>query len=123
MGTPGSGIDNQAPQGVMFIVTDGMRDEARTNGRPEVAIDTTLCDAIKARNIRIAVLYTEYLREAMDNDSWSQKNVAPYLYQVEPALQKCASPGLYTKVTTDQDIFAAMDGLFQSAVATARITR
>lgn len=123
METPGSGTDNQAPQGVMFIVTDGMRDEARANGRPEVAIDTTLCDAIKARNIRIAVLYTEYLREAMDNHSWSQKNVAPYLYQVEPALQKCASPGLYTKVTTDQDIFAAMDGLFQSAVATARITR
>lgn len=123
MGTPGSGINGQKPQGVMFLITDGMRDEYRNGGVPEIAIDPSICDGIKARNIRIAILYTEYLREALDNDSWSQTNVAPYLYKVEPALQACASPGLYTKVTTDQDIFGALDGLFRSAVATARITR
>ncbi|MET4897544.1 TadE/TadG family type IV pilus assembly protein [Sphingomonadaceae bacterium jetA1] len=123
MDAPGTGATGQTPQGVMFLVTDGMRDELRNNGQPEVAIDTSICDAIKARNIRIAVLYTAYLPEAMDNDGWSQTNVVPYLYKVEPALQRCASPGLYTKVTTDDDISAAMGALFQTVVATARITR
>ncbi|MGR6329798.1 pilus assembly protein TadG-related protein [Sphingomonas sp. XXL09] len=124
MPDPGDGITTNAkPQAIMFVITDGMRDETRSNGRPEIAFDTTKCDAIKARNIRIAVLYTEYLAQSLDNDSWSQSNVKPYLYQVEPALQACASPGLYTKVTSDQDIYTALDALFQSAVATARITR
>lgn len=120
--TPASGLNGADPQAIMFVITDGMRDEARPGGRPEVAFDTTKCDAIKSRGIRIAVLYTDYLRQSMDNDGWSQSNVVPYLYKVEPALQACASPGLYTKVSTDQDIFTALDALFQNAVATARIS-
>ncbi|MCP3735142.1 pilus assembly protein TadG-related protein [Sphingomonas sp. RP10(2022)] len=120
--TPGSGLKGGAPQAVMFIITDGMRDESRPGGRPEVAIDTAKCTTLKNRGIRIAVLYTEYLPQSLANDSWSQTNVAPYLNTVEPALQACASSGLYTKVSTDQDIYTALDALFQNAVATARIT-
>ena len=123
MPTPGTGLNNNQPQAIMFIITDGMRDETRPGGRPEIAFDTTKCDAIKNRGIRIAVLYTEYLSQSLANDSWSQTNVAPYLYQVEPALQACASPGLYTKVSTDQDIYTALDALFQNAVSTARISQ
>jgi len=108
---------------VLFLVTDGMRDELRSNGKPEIAIDTVPCSTIKARGVRIAVLYTEYLPESLTGDDWSQTNIAPYLYKVEPALQACSSPGLYTKVSTDQDISAAMAALFQNAVATARITQ
>ena len=122
MPAPGTGLNGNQPQAIMFIITDGMRDETRPGGRPEIAIDTTKCDAIKSRGIRIAVLYTEYLAQSLNNDSWSQQNVAPYLYQVEPALQACASAGLYTKVSTDQDIYTALDALFQNAVATAKIT-
>ena len=123
MPTPGTGVYGAAPQAIMFIITDGMRDEYRPGGRPEVAIDTTKCDTIKARGIKIAVLYTEYLPQSLAGDSWSQSNVAPYLYQIEPALQACASNGLYTKVSTDQDIYSALDQLFQNAVATATITQ
>jgi Flp pilus assembly protein TadG len=119
---PGTGLNGNPSQGVLFLVTDGMRDEIRASGRPEVAIDTSKCTMIKDRGIRIAVLYTEYLPQSLDNDGWSQTNVKPYLNQVEPALQACASEGLYTKVTTDQDISQALDKLFQNAVATARIT-
>jgi Flp pilus assembly protein TadG len=121
--TPGTGINKAQPQGVMFMVTDGMRDEARTGGLPEIAIDTTKCDMIKARGVRIAVLYTEYLPESLTGDWWSETYIKPNLYKIEPALKACASPGLYTKVSTDQDISAAMAGLFQNAVATARITQ
>ena len=121
--TPGTGINGDVAQGVLFIITDGMRDEYRPGGRPEVQIDTAKCNAIKARGVRIAVLYTEYLPQSLDGDNWSQQNVKPYLYQIEPALKACASSGLYTKVTTDQDIYTALDALFQNVVATARITR
>ncbi|WP_428969667.1 pilus assembly protein TadG-related protein [Sphingomonas sp. Xoc002] len=123
---PGTGIGTDAPQGVMFIVTDGVRDEVRTpspGNQPEVVIDTAKCDMIKARGVRIAVLYTEYLPQSIEGNNFGQTRVQPYLYKVEPALQACASPGLYTKVSTDQDISAAMAALFQNAVATARITK
>lgn len=124
--TPGTGINNAPAQAVLFLVTDGMRDELRgsgSGGYPEIAIDTVPCATIKARGVRIAVLYTEYLPESLTGDWWSETYIKPNLYKIEPALQACASPGLYTKVSTDQDISAAMAALFQNAVATARITQ
>lgn len=118
----GSNLPGDKPQEIMFIISDGMRDEYRPGGRPEVAIDTAWCDSIKARGIRIGVLYTEYLAESL-SDGWSKTNVLPRLGYVDPALQNCASTGLYYKVTTDGDITAALNQLFQQAVATARITK
>lgn len=37
-------------------------------------LPSTLCDSIKARGIRIAVLYTKYLPESA-SDGWSVTNV------------------------------------------------
>lgn len=117
----GSNLPLDTPQSMMFVITDGMRDENRPGGKPEAAIDQTWCNTIKGRGIRIAILYTEYLPESLSDD-WSKNNVLPNLPKVEPALQSCASPGLYYKVTTDGDITAALNQLFQQAVATAHIT-
>ncbi|RYD20113.1 MAG: hypothetical protein EOP89_14760 [Lysobacteraceae bacterium] len=124
MPPPGNGTKAllDKPQQILFVVTDGMRDETRANGRPEVGFDPVLCTAIKARGIRIAILYTEYLQSSMDGDEWSQSNVVPYLYQVEPALTDCASPGLMYKVTTDDDISAALNKLFMASITNAHIT-
>lgn len=122
---PGNGtkVAGDKPQEILFVVTDGMRDESRPGGRPEVAFNTNLCNTIKNRGIRIAILYTEYLQSSMDGDDWSQSNVVPYLNQVEPALQACASPGLLYKVTTDDDISEALNRLFLAAVTNAHITQ
>ena len=38
-------------------------------------------------------------------------------------MKNCASPGLFFQVSTDQDITAAMNSLFQQAVSTARLTQ
>lgn len=124
MPTPGNGtkIATDKPQEILFIVTDGMRDEVRANGSPEIAFDEAWCTTIKARGIRIAILYTEYLRSSMGNDPWSVSRVVPYLYQIEPALTNCASPGLMYKITTDDDISTALNRLFLASVANARIT-
>jgi Flp pilus assembly protein TadG len=124
--TPGQGtnVSGDTPMALLFIVTDGMRDEASGGSRFMGPIPTSQCDTIKARGIRIAVLHTEYLA-ASASDSWSINNVRnPYLSptdNISPALISCASPGLYYQVTTDDDITAALAALFQRAVATAHL--
>lgn len=122
--TPGGGTNaaSDRPQSILFLISDGMRDEYRPNGKPEAGIDTAWCDTIKAKGTRIAILYTEYLPESL-SDSWSKTNVAPSLSEVEPALQTCASSGLFYKVTTDDDISAALNRLFQQVVLSAHLTR
>lgn len=129
MPNPGNGtkVAGDPPQKILFIVTDGMRDENRPGSRPEVAIDTALCDTVKNRGIRIAILYTEYLPDAVMDDDWSVKdtpgngNILNRIPLIQPALQNCASPGLMYKVTTDDDISAALNKLFLAAVSNAHI--
>ncbi|MFD1107574.1 TadE/TadG family type IV pilus assembly protein [Sphingobium olei] len=124
---PGTGSNRagDTPQAILFLITDGMRDE-NASGRKLGPIPTSQCTDIKNRGIRIAVLYTEYLYEAA-NDSWSISNVRnPYLAapdKISPALASCASPNLFYKVTTGDDISASLAALFQKAVSTARLTR
>lgn len=120
----GTNVTGDTPMALLFIVTDGMRDELNGGSRFMGPIPTAQCDTIKARGIRIAVLHTEYLA-ASASDSWSISNVrTPYLSptdNISPALISCASPGLYYQVTTDSDITAALAALFQRAVATAHL--
>ncbi|QSR18104.1 TadE/TadG family type IV pilus assembly protein [Novosphingobium sp. KA1] len=131
MPNPGDGSSSATPQGVLFIITDGLSDElygsSRWN-REFNAQNLADCTTIKNRGIRIAILYTEYLPESLTGDAWSQSNVAPYLSNVEPALQSCASARpdgttLYYKVTTDQSISDALAALFALTVQTARLAR
>ena len=120
----GTNVVGDTPMALLFIVTDGMRDELNGGSRFMGPIPTAQCDTIKARGIRIAVLHTEYLA-ASASDSWSISNVkTPYLSptdNISPALISCASPGLYYQVSTDSDITAALAALFQKAVATAHL--
>ncbi len=122
---PGTGVNGSTPEAVMFIITDGMRDELSGSSRIMGPIDTSLCTTIKNRGIRIAVLDTQYL-PASASDSWSITNVrTPFLSPTDtitPALTNCATPGLFYQVTTNDNISAALAQLFQQAVATARLT-
>jgi hypothetical protein len=101
------------------------------------------CTQIKAKGIKIAILYTQYLPESLVGDSWSQSNIAPFLPsppspypagnsgnsdQVLTALQSCASPGtngapLVQTVTADDDITTALQQLFSTALQAARLVR
>ena len=123
---PGNGSNQSGdkPQGIIFIVTDGMSDEnlgGRTH-REMQAAHIAQCTALKARGLRIAILYTVYLPESLTGNSWSQANVAPHLPKVAPALTACASPGLMYSVTTDEDISAKLEALFRKAISTAHLT-
>jgi Flp pilus assembly protein TadG len=133
---PGTGMSSTSRQALLFFVSDGMADEVTpancignsisSQTRCIEPVNTALCTAIKNRGIRIAVLYTTYLTlpsSGQGSDSWSNTNVMPWVPDVAPAMQACASPNLYLQVTPNQDITSAMNALFAQAIATARLTQ
>ena len=128
MPNPGLGTPNSTPQEVLFIVTDGVDDEVSSScsqaldgNRCQQPFNTTWCTTVKNRGIQIAVLYTAYL--PLPTNSWYNNWIAPFQSQISPNMESCASPGMFFSVTTDGDITAAMQTLFQQAVAAARLTQ
>jgi len=127
MPLPGTGTPASTPQEVLFIVTDGVDDEVSSScsqsldgNRCQQPFNTTWCTTVKNRGIQIAVLYTDYL--PLPTNSWYNNWIAPFQNQIAPNMESCASPGMFFSVTTDGDITAAMQTLFQQAVAAARLT-
>jgi len=124
MPNPGNGTNNagDTPQEVLMIVSDGVVDELYNGNRTIAPINTlaSWCSTIKARGIRIAFLYTTY--QPLPTNSFYENNVASFQPNIATDAQNCASPGLFYQVSTDGDINAALQTLFQEAVATARLT-
>jgi len=142
MPNPGNGtnIANDTPQEVIFLVSDGVDDvnistdvytsscnKTLSGKRCQQPLDPTICTTIKNRKIRIAVLYTQYDDSALNGtDSWYDTWVHPFngsTSQIETNLQSCASPGLYTKVSTNDDITAALQSLFLKVASDPRLTQ
>jgi len=133
MPNPGTGAANSPPQEVLFLVTDGVEDKVDANcseplsgNRCQQPFDTIWCTTMKNRGILVAVLYTEYLplpASGVGSNSWYNTWIAPFQSQIGPNMQSCASPNLFFQVTTNGDITAAMNALFQKAVATARLSQ
>ena len=126
MPNPGNGtnVAGDTPQEVLFIVTDGVEDESN-GGRLIQPINYgtshNYCTDIKKRGIRIAVLYTEYL--PVTTNAFYNSNVAPFQAQIGPALQACASPGLFYDATINTDLGQALSSLFQAVVQSANLTQ
>ena len=127
MPNPGSGTNTagDTPQEVMFFVTDGVEDEAVSgapnNGRQQSVMDPGWCNTIKARGIRIAVLYTTYM--PLPSNQWYASWISGFQSNISPTLQNCASPGLFYEVQTGGDISAAMTSLFNLAVQSAYLSK
>jgi Flp pilus assembly protein TadG len=129
MPNPGTGSSNSTPQEVLFLVSDGVDDEVNSSScsqsldgtRCQQPFNTAMCTTIKNRGIMIAVLYTEYL--PLPTNSWYNTWISPFQANLGSNMESCASPGLYFEITTDGDITAAMQTLFQLAVATARLSQ
>ena len=123
---PGSGTSSpgDSPQEVLFIVSDGVNDEALNGSRVIAPINTILspdtCSAIKGHGVRIAFLYLTY--NPLPTNSFYNNNVAPFQDKIAGDAQNCASEGLFFEVNTNGDVTAAMTALFQKAVATAHLT-
>jgi hypothetical protein len=104
-----------------------MSDENIGYGRTRSAMrdeQVAQCNAIKARGIRLAILYTEYTVESIKDDEPYQRGLAQAaIPNIAPQLTKCASPGLLYTVKTDQSMSTALQALFAKAMVTARLTR
>jgi Flp pilus assembly protein TadG len=122
MPTPGNGTNanGDTPQQVLFLVTDGVEDES-VNGTRTYVMNTTMCNTIKNRGIRIAVIYTVYY--PLTTNSWYNTYIAPIQSQIGPRLQACASPGLYFQVSTGGDLSAAMTALFDTVTQVSYLSR
>ncbi len=141
---PGTGASGSQPAEVLMIVTDGVEDEtvaSVTAGTPSgnrqqapIAFNsnvpsTATCAAIKARGIKIAILYTTYY--PLDNGStgsWYDRFIYQFQRngtdQIGPALMNnCASPGLFYQVSVGQNISAALVTLFQMALQSSHLTQ
>lgn len=124
MPDPGQGtnVAGDTPQGVLFLVTDGVEDEQNVirliqpiNG----GAATNYCTLIKNRGDKIAVLYSEY--SPVPANSFFMSYVAPIQANLGPALQACASPGLFYDAKIGDNLGAALATLFQSVVQSAAI--
>jgi hypothetical protein len=123
MPNPGNGTNakGDSPQEVLFFVTDGVEDELVNGSRVQSLLNTTNCNTIKNRGIRIAVLYTTYY--PLPTNSWYNTYIAPFDSNIASTMQSCASPDLFFQVDTGGDITAAMTALFQVAVKSAYISQ
>ena len=99
--------------------------------RCQQPLDPSICTTIKTKNIRIAVLYTEYDDSGLHKtNAWYDSWIHPFngtstgtSNQIETNLQSCASPGLYTKVSTGGDITGALQALFLKVASDPRLTQ
>jgi len=125
MPNPGNGtnVNGDTPQEVLFFVTDGVEDEAsliRLIQPINADGSTNYCTQIKGRGIKIAILYTEYF--PVTSNAFYNNNVAPIQSQIGPALQACASPGLYIDAQIGDDLGHDLAQLFQLVVQSAALS-
>ncbi|MBB4290092.1 Flp pilus assembly protein TadG [Rhizobium leguminosarum] len=126
--TPGDGSTSATPQKILFFVSDGVGDSEKPKGctkkltgnRCQEPIDTSFCQPLKDKGVRIAVLYTTYL--PLPKNSWYNTWISPFQSQIPTKMQECASPGLYFEVTPTQGITDAMKALFLKVIRAPRIT-
>jgi len=126
--TPGDGTSSQSPQKVVFFVTDGVGDSSKqytctqptTGDRCQEPIDTSFCQPLKNRGVKIAVLYTTYL--PLPQNAWYNQWIAPFQSSIGTKMQACASPGYYFEVSPTQGISAAMNALFLRILQNPRLT-
>ena len=125
---PGTGSTSADPQKILFFVADGVGDSYKpstctkktTSGRCQEPIDTSFCAPLKARGVKIAVLYTTYL--PLPKNSWYNTWISPFQSQISNKMAECASPGFYFEVTPTDGIADAMKALFLKVVKQPRLT-
>lgn len=128
VGTGGS-WNNTLPY--IFLVTDGAQNnQVQWNGswsgnNNATVIDTSQCTPIKNRGINIAILYIPY-QPIQDPTSFANNEdfaVNAIIPNIPPTLKSCASPNFFFTANTPADITAALNAMFNQAVASAHLTR
>lgn len=130
----GTGLTAVSPIRFLFFVTDGVQDTPidgsvtdpttgyKINSNRWISTLTpSLCKSLKDRDVRIGIIYTMYL--PLPANAFYNSYVKPFQDKIPTNLKACASDGLFFPVSTGGDINAAMQTLFQTAVASVRLTQ
>ena len=88
------------PRRFVVIVTDGMQFDWHNISPGK--INNAACENIKSRGIPVAVIQLRYVPDPgnVHYEYW----VAPHFHQLGPALQACASPGMFYSADTPSQI-------------------
>jgi hypothetical protein len=115
----GTGAAGDSPQEVLFFVTDGVEDEASGSTRILQQINANgahnYCSDIKARGIKIAILYTTYL--PLPSDSFYVSAIEPFQPDIASALQSCASTGMFYQAGLDDSLSVDFATLFNMTLS------
>lgn len=84
-------------------------------------LQTRICDQMKQRGIRIAIIDTTYL--PIPTSPYFMRRVDPFLAQVRPNLEACASPGLFRTVEFGQPVDEALKSLFRQSLHYVQLVR
>lgn len=132
-GNGGYGTSTSDRQKTIFFVTDGLGDSLKDgtctghlgwgdSKRCLEPIDLIYCEALKKRNINIAILYTTYL--PLPGDAIWDRGIKPvFADKIGPRLQECASPDLFFEVKISDDLEASMSVLFAKSAAGQKALR
>jgi Flp pilus assembly protein TadG len=111
----GTWLDSIAARGsseLVILVTDGIQSSNRSEKSPVGLLDNQLCNSLKRNGRKLAVIYTEYLPVA---DHMYTAYVEPVHDQIESNLRACASPDLFEKGETPEEIIDAFELIFHKA--------
>ncbi len=129
----GSGASG-SPQQFIFLMTDGVEDvwassqsncPAGTMGwngsHCTLPFNSSMCASLKSNGVTIGVIYTTYL--PIPGEGSYETLVAPFVNQLAPNLQACASPGYFYQASDANDIQVAINALFAKAIGQGVLTQ
>lgn len=127
--TSGNGSSPSSRRKFAFIVTDGVQNGIYTGWYPPSdqpgvpswkvsTINPASCDALKSKGVTVAVLYTTYVQFP----GWWQYDdiIAPFINDIAPKLEACASPDFFFQATSADDINVKMMKMFTKSVEAAK---
>ncbi|WP_137137029.1 pilus assembly protein TadG-related protein [Rhizobium sp. FKY42] len=127
VGTVGTGSSATDRQKVVFLVSDGMTDAAKTEcsgsakgTRCMEPIDATVCKDLKDKGIKVAVVYTTYI--PLPDDSFWVNRIKPFDSRLRPSMEACATQGYFIEASPSEDIGKAMQTLFRKLMNSPRLT-
>jgi Flp pilus assembly protein TadG len=121
---PNSGNGSSSANSIKYLifVTDGVQDLYNCSYlwcHQTKTLTSSSCTALKNKGINVAVIYTTYLPMA---DNQYVQLVQPLASNIAPALQSCASSGLYFAATDATEISNAFSSIFTNVLSNARLT-
>jgi Flp pilus assembly protein TadG len=133
----GTGASASSPLNYVFLITDGVVDVpgSCTSGHCTAALQPSACSALQQK-ATVGVIYTTYLPIYADPSNANnnattgpfegnyQSLVLPFVNQIAPNLQSCASSSnYYLQASYGPDIIAAMQSLFANSLQTVKLTQ